>query len=240
MRILIVDDEPIIREGIKKRIIKYGYNCEEIYLASNAMEAQIILKEKPIDVVFVDINMPFMNGLEMIEKYQNKNVHFVIISGYDRFEYAKKAIELKVEAYLLKPIDKIEFKNIMDKLQAKIEITIPLVNNDNNIRRIMEAIYSNYQNANFSLHDCAFMTGFSEGYITKLLKKANNNNFVDTLNEYRIKQAIKMLDTMNGMIKMKDLAKYCGFSTPQYFSTVFRKHMNITPSQYISQQSKVG
>lgn len=238
MRILIVDDEPIIREGIKKRIIKYGYHCEEIYLAADALEAQKIMNEKPLDIVFVDINMPFMNGLEMIEKYQNKNINFVIISGYDRFEYARKAIDLKVEAYLLKPIDKVEFKKIMDKLEKKLEITLPLANNDNNIRRIMEAICNNYQNANFSLHDCSQITGFSEGYITKLLKKAYNNNFVDTLNEYRIKQAMKLLDTMDGMIKMKELSGYCGFSTPQYFSTVFRKYVNMTPSQYLIKKQR--
>lgn len=79
---------------------------------------------------------------------------------------------------------------------------------------------------------------FFSGYITKLVKKANDNNFVDTLNEYRIKQAMKMLAQMDGMLKMKELSAYCGFSTPQYFSTVFRRYTSMTPSQYISKKKE--
>lgn len=79
---------------------------------------------------------------------------------------------------------------------------------------------------------------FFSGYITKLVKKANDNNFVDTLNEYRIKQAMKMLAQMDGMLKMKELSACCGFSTPQYFSTVFRRHTGMTPSQYISKKKE--
>jgi two-component system response regulator YesN len=236
MNVCIVDDELLIREGIEKRLVKYGYPCEKIWKAADAHSAAEILKREPIDLVFADINMPFMNGLQMIETYRRPDLHFVIVSGYDRFDYAKKAIELGVEAYLLKPIEKAEFQKVMDQMMEKIEIPRQVAEMGSGLRRVMDCIREHWQDPAFCLQDCAVVMGLSESYINKLLKKEGGASFVDLLNQYRIDQAVKQLQKSEGRIQMKELAQQCGFTTPQYFSTVFRKHTGITPSQMKEKQ----
>ena len=232
MKILIVDDEALIRDGIEKRIIKYGYHPEKIVKAMDARTAGEILEKEDMDVVFVDINMPFMNGLSFIEKYAREGIYFVIISGYDRFEYAKKAIELKVVRYLLKPIDKQEFIQTMDELTQKIDGKMRLEEYSTNVKMILDCIQKNCSDGNFSLSVCASLIQLSESTISKLIKKEIGMNFNDALNFERIELAKQMLAKSDHKVKVSELAKACGFSSQQYFSVVFKKYTQKTPTQY--------
>lgn len=107
IKILLVDDEPFIRQGIKILIDweKYGYKI--VAEASNGIEAIKELDKNEIDLIITDIKMPEMNGLEFIEYTKmniNKKYKFIVLSGFYEFEYAKKAIKYNVTDYILKPI----------------------------------------------------------------------------------------------------------------------------------------
>lgn len=126
-KVLIVDDETLILNGLKNLI-----DWQEIGLviessALNGEEALTKFIEKPVDIVVTDISMPKMNGLELIENIQkiNSKVKFIILSGYDDFIYAKKAIKLGIENYILKPINEEELQatlqNIVVKLNASAD-----------------------------------------------------------------------------------------------------------------------
>jgi two-component system response regulator YesN len=104
--VLIVDDESIICEGISKIIDWRKYDFNVIGLAGNGREAMEIIKNRHTDLVITDIRMPAMDGLELsgqIKQY-DPNIKVIIVSGYGDFEYARKAIEYDVKAYLLKPV----------------------------------------------------------------------------------------------------------------------------------------
>lgn len=121
--ILVIDDEPLIRLGLRKSLKweDYGfYIKDDVECADDALE---LLKNNKYDVIITDIRMPETDGLKFIEvvKKENINSYFVIISGYDEFEYAKKAIELKVFGYLLKPIQKNELIQLMTKLKKQLD-----------------------------------------------------------------------------------------------------------------------
>ena len=109
IKVMIVDDEPYIRQGLKLLINweKYGFNiCAE---AANGQEAIKIMEETEIDLVITDIKMPGIDGLQLIEqtrKKLSKKVRFIILSGFYEFEYAKKAIKYDVVDYVLKPVQK--------------------------------------------------------------------------------------------------------------------------------------
>lgn len=114
-KLLIVDDEQFIRKGILSilsRNLTQDITCIE---ASNGEEALIRVKEDSPHLIITDISMPGCDGLEFIARLREENKHtpIVILSGYDNFEYARKAIRLGVKEYVMKPIKKQEFINLI-------------------------------------------------------------------------------------------------------------------------------
>jgi len=119
IKVLLVDDEQFIRQGLRALVNweEYGYHI--VAEAKNGMEAINILDRQAIDLVFVDIKMPGMTGLELISYIREKiyrPIHFVILTGYADFQYAKTAVSLDVTDYMLKPIQEEELKKLLVKL----------------------------------------------------------------------------------------------------------------------------
>jgi len=123
--LLIVDDERIIRVGISKCLNWHNLGISEVFTASNGIEALEIIKTQNIDIVVADIVMPELTGIELIEKCRSENIaaEFVILSSFDDFKYAQKAIKNGVCEYLLKPCNPEELKNVILKLQNKLDLT---------------------------------------------------------------------------------------------------------------------
>ena len=123
--ILIVDDEQLIRQGLRARIEYLGIDVDEIFEAENGLMALRLQEEHPIDVVITAIRMPDMDGLELIQEMQKKNnqIKFVVLSGYAEFSYAETAIRLGVKAYLLKPVSNDDLKAAFDKAYKEMEQT---------------------------------------------------------------------------------------------------------------------
>lgn len=119
-KVLIVDDEPIIRQGLKTIIdwSNYGFIiCGEAVNGKDGLDKITYLEP---DLIIVDIKMPGIDGLKMIEKLkeQNYNGRIMILTGYSDFEYAKKAIELGIDAYTVKPIDEEELIKHLNKIKG--------------------------------------------------------------------------------------------------------------------------
>ncbi len=122
-KVLIVDDEPFIQEGLKY-IIDWGeYRFEIIGTASNGIEALEAMRNIKADLIITDIRMPEMDGLELIKEIKNKNIDakFIVLSGYDDFKYLKESINLGIENYLLKPVNKDELQATLKRTADRIE-----------------------------------------------------------------------------------------------------------------------
>lgn len=121
--VLLVDDEPWVLEGLRTMVDwdKYGFQiCGE---AENGNAAWAMIENLQPDLVFTDIHMPSVNGLELIDRSKQvlaRPPRFVILSGYDSFEYVKTALEQRVEDYLLKPIDEDEIGTVLELIRRKI------------------------------------------------------------------------------------------------------------------------
>lgn len=122
LKILIVDDEFIERDGIIFLINKFSFDLD-IKECSDGEKALKYMKDNSIDILFTDVKMPFMDGLELSRNAKTlyPNLKIVIFSGFGEFEYAKKAISLGVSNYILKPINQIEFKNTIEKVIQEVE-----------------------------------------------------------------------------------------------------------------------
>ncbi|MGN1140136.1 MAG: response regulator [Oliverpabstia sp.] len=123
--LLIVDDEELIRHGLKARIEYLEIDVDEIFEAENGTEALEIVKNCMIDIVITDIRMPDMDGITMIQEMKKlyPDIQFVVLSGYAEFSYAETAIRLGVKSYLLKPLSNEELKKTMQKIYAEMEAT---------------------------------------------------------------------------------------------------------------------
>lgn len=122
MRILIVEDEVKIRRGLASLIAKQTSH-EIVGEAKNGREGLALIMRTNPDLVITDVRMPEMDGLEMLEALQEREikVHCVILSGYSEFEYAKKAIRYGVDDYLLKPLAPEDIIELLDKVCVRLK-----------------------------------------------------------------------------------------------------------------------
>lgn len=122
-RLLIADDEKTIRTGLAQ-VVNWGeLGFEVAGVAENGEEALQIVRETPIDVILTDIQMPEMNGLSLARQAlaYNGRIKVVIISGYSSFEYAQQGIELRVEGYILKPIDIRQICAVFTQIKSRLD-----------------------------------------------------------------------------------------------------------------------
>lgn len=123
IKVLIVDDEPKLREGLRAFIDWGAYGYEVVDTAANGNEALDKYQRSHPDLVLADIRMPGMDGLQLIEKLRRQDplLHILILSGYADFSYAKKAMTQRADGYLLKPVDEDELKDYLWKIKLTID-----------------------------------------------------------------------------------------------------------------------
>ena len=117
LKVLIVEDEEVIRKGLEFAIDWMAMGCRVIATAPDAEEGLKLIKELEPDVVMTDICMPQMTGLEMLEEaLKEHSFHSIVLTGFSEFGYAQQAIRMGVVDYLLKPVDEEELKAVVEKI----------------------------------------------------------------------------------------------------------------------------
>lgn len=123
---IIIEDEEISREILRNYLATYCQNVEVLAEASNINDGKALIQEHNPDIVFLDIEMPFGNGFDLLEKLSDITFEVIFITAFS--DYAIKAINLSASAYLLKPIDIDELVAAVDKVQEKILNNVENVN----------------------------------------------------------------------------------------------------------------
>ena len=126
IKVMLVDDEPFILEGLSVLIDWKEYDCMIVAKASNGEEALEYLKQGDVDLVITDIKMPVMTGIELIRTAREEGLssaYFVILSGYNDFQYAQSAIKYEALDYLLKPVSADGLIEVIDKVKNKKRAT---------------------------------------------------------------------------------------------------------------------
>lgn len=120
--VLIVEDEKLIRQGIRTMIQRSGVPVEMIVECNNGETALEMLQSQRVDVMFTDIRMPRMNGIELVQKIQElpEKPIIVVVSGYADFSYAVEMLRLGAREYLLKPVEREKLQGIMKELEQEI------------------------------------------------------------------------------------------------------------------------
>ena len=256
-KVVIVDDEPIIVEGLSRVIKWQQYGCALVGTASSGAEGlELIRKENP-DIIFSDIAMPGMNGLQMIAAIRVEHPHTMIsiLTGYRDFDYAQTAIRLGVCRFLLKPSNLSEIEEaiqfmvkeldekmpLLQKAEEKAEpAEEPVVENDGSagsfiVKNALEYMEQNYREK-FTLTELAEKMYVSQWHLSKLLNKHTKKSFSELLNEIRVKEAKELLKDPS--LRVGDVAEMVGFLDIAHFSRVFKKYTNMSANEY--RNTKLG
>ena len=154
--VLLVDDEEDVIQIIMKKMDWESMGFQVAGYAHNGVEALEMAEELQPDVVMTDIKMPYMDGLTLSRKLKElyRTVKIIIFSGFDEFEYAKEAIQIEVEEYILKPIDAGNLKEVFDRIREKIDREMDEKRNVDKLREYyMESIPILQENFYTSLID---------------------------------------------------------------------------------------
>lgn len=233
MNILVVDDEPVIARGICYMIGKMDIDLGTVDFALSWEEALEKLGEKSFDLCLSDICMPQMDGLELIKTCKERKLcrKYCIISGYADFEYARQAIRLGVNDYLLKPVDKSMLLEMLQRFDLSIKVKAGLKNAGNPyVKAMLQIIEAEYMN-DISLSDVAGRININTDYAGRLFKSATDFNFSEYLNRYRLDKILRVIQE-TPKANFGQLAVSNGFSDIRNFYRVFKKIFNMTPGQY--------
>ena len=241
--IMIVEDEYLVRQGIASLVDYEQFGMQVIAQAENGIEAWQKFQENPADILLTDINMPQMNGLELAKlvRDQAPKCHIVFLTGYDDFDYARTAIKLGADDYLLKPFSKDDVEEMLAKVQTKLDkerkkAQIQNLVDQGQRSELEEAIHERLADSELSLKSLASQLGFSPSYLSVLIKKELGLPFQDYLIQERMKKAKLLLLTTD--LKIYEIAEQVGFEDMNYFSQRFKQVVGLTPRQFKKGEEK--
>lgn len=235
LRVLLVDDEIMIREGFKKLFDWEGHDCEVVDEAADGMEALAKIDRLIPDIVIMDINIPIMNGLKVIQmsRIKHPNMAFVIVSGYDDFSYCREALRMKITDYILKPVNYEEFGSCIDNLKISMfENNVKSkvqVQEEQPIIRIIDYMQEHLEEE-ISLNILAEKFHLNAQYISQLFKSEIGVNFLAYLTNIRMENAKKLL--ISTSLSIAEISQKSGYADYRVFTKSFKKVEGVTPSQY--------
>ena len=235
LRVLLVDDEIMIREGFKRLFDWEAHDCEIVGEAADGMDALTKIDTLAPDIAIMDINIPIMNGLKVIQlaRIKHPDTAFVIVSGYDDFSYCREALRLQITDYILKPVNYEEFGTCIDNLKIALfqrSAAGETAKQDEPTIHGLVRYLQEHLAEEISLSVLAEEFHLSAQYISQLFKSEIGVNFLAYLTNIRMEKAKKLLLTT--ALSIADISAQCGYGDYRVFTKVFKKSEGITPSQY--------
>lgn len=237
--VIVADDEKLIARNIAANIKRVNPAFEVTGIVGDGQEAYELTQKLLPDVVFSDIKMPVMNGIELITNISENmpSVKTVIISGYNDFQFAHAAIQQHASDYLLKPLSSADLQNTLQKLERELlatknELSTCYRNSADIVESVKAYLRLNY-NTGINFTDIASEYGFSSAYLAHIFNKHTGTSLGKYLKEYRINIAKKYLQDTN--LQVSEIANKVGFSDQFYFSKFFKKEVGTSPMQYREQ-----
>ncbi len=244
--VIIAEDEHRIRENLVKKIPAVHPRFRIAGAAKNGREALEMTEGKLIHLLITHIKMPVMDGLELIEElyYSRPDILVVILSGYDDFSYAKKAIHFGVKDYILKPVSKKELSAALQRLEVildKNRALLPAENSDYNsgcaaeelCGKIIEHLKLNYTES-ISIAQLSESFNLNPTYLSRIFKQITGRTPTRFLTDLRINKACALMSE-HPELEIKEIAVRIGFSDQGYFSRLFKKETGRSPIEYRKQ-----
>ncbi len=243
-KVILIDDEELIVEGLKNVLDWKQFGCEVVATAYDAKSGAQAIREHNPDILFVDIMMPGIDGLTMLAglKGEFPRMQITVLTGYRDFEYAKRAINLGVTRFLLKPSKMNELEEALLTMAENLAShpAPPLseevskdgqdaVVNNFIVRSAVKYIEQHYAEK-LTLTEVADKIFVSQWYLSKLLNGYLGTSFSDLLNQTRINRAKQLL--ADPSLKIHEISELLGFTDITHFSKTFKKYEQVSPNEY--------
>lgn len=238
-RILIAEDERLIRENLAEKIARLPGGYIVLPPAVNGLEALKALREREADLLITDIRMPVMDGIELAREARalKPSLQIVFLSGYQDFTYARQAILLGVTDYLVKPVKSDQLERMLLRHVAMLEgerVEPPCRPESEpaseTVAKITDYLHQNMAKA-LTLEDMSRAFNFTPSYLIRLFKRETGDTPINYLIRIRVDSAKKIL-LLYPQEDIGSVALRVGYEDPQYFSRVFKQATGMTPSQY--------
>ena len=230
MKILIIDDEPKIRNGLSNLLTRReGWEVAGAY--ENAADALKYLAVNQVDVMITDIKMPEISGLELIARIRerDKKTAIIILSGYSNFQFAQR-----VSRYLTKPTNPRELICVLEETEKKLGGKQEKEEDSGKIPNLFVQKAADYIKLNYSekisIKEIADQLYLSPNYLSELFKKHTGKTISEYLTEYRLEKACQLLD--HAEYRVGDVSGMVGIHDGRYFSNMFKKKYGMTPTEY--------
>lgn len=240
-RVMIIDDEIAVRKRLQATIAWESLGLEVVCEAASGIEAINVIDDVNPDIVFVDVCMPFMNGIEFTrvatERYPELMV--IVLTGFDDFEYARQCVSLPVVEYMLKPIVRKDVEKVLKKVVEKLDKRKTDVEtaeteeesiNSYEVQQIAKYLRENYKDSAINLTSVAQQFGFNSSYLSRKFKREMGMSFLEYLMKCRMERAIELKKCS---YKMFETANEVGIPDPNYFGRCFKKYTGISYSEYV-------
>lgn len=237
-QVIIIDDEAKIRSGLVNLFPWSQLGFEVAGCFANGKEAYEFILGNHVDLILSDIRMPIMDGLELSEKLSSKRkVRIIFFSGYQDFDYVRRALRSGAIDYLLKPVKYEDLVDCLTKIRENLNIEnhrSPAPEEENLsyyeklIGMVKNYLDTNYQNA--TLEQAARLVELSPNYLSKVMKEHSDLSFSNYLLKTRMDNAARMLKDIG--YKQYEIAYRVGYDNPKNFSRAFHQYFHMTPSQY--------
>ena len=240
-RVVLIDDERLIVEGLRK-VVKWGdYACEVVATAEDAVQGAAVIREVRPHILFTDIRMPGDDGLTMLAGLRSEfpDMQVIVLTGYRDFRYAQEAIRLGVTRFLLKPskMDEIHeaLRTAVDHLgrtAQEEEKEQQSQHSGSFLVRQAAAYIENHYAEKLTLQDVADACYVSQWHLSKLLNRYAGKSFNDILNSLRIDEAKRLL--ADPSLRIGDIGEMVGYADPAHFAKVFKKLTDMSANEYRS------
>ena len=235
-RVVLIDDENIIVEGLR-RVVKWAdYGCEVVGVANDAEKGAELVNTLHPHILFTDIRMPGKDGLTMVAGLRSEypNLQVSVLTGYRDFAYAQEAIRLGVTRFLLKPSKMDEINEALKTMVAALD-KLPQeedqVGHANSfiVNQALSFMEKSYQQK-LTLQDVADRCYVSQWHLSKLLNKYAQKSFYDILNNIRIHKAKELL--ADPSLKIGEISEMVGYADTAHFARTFKKLEGMSANEY--------
>lgn len=247
-KVLLVDDEDIIVEGLRRVIPWEVYGCEVAATANDAASGAKMIREVKPDILFTDIRMPDGDGLTMLAglKAEYPRMQVTVLTGYREFNYAQQAIRLGVTRFLLKPSKMDELVEALEAMTKKLGGASDAPEKDEDGGQTDAAVSFVVRQAvsyierhcaeKISLSDVADACYVSQWHLSKLFSKFAGQSFYDILNSSRVAMAKKLM--LDPSLRIGDISQMVGYIDTPHFSRVFKKLEGVSANEYRNERLK--